>query len=125
VIALERDQWITIGKLGPLQFEAGTYGYCGSAMAGFRGRVGRHFSKDKKLRWHIDYLLKMAQPVGAYLVPGGKEMECALGSFLSELPGSKPVKGFGSSDCSCSSHLFLIDEASIPELLEKLGYLIS
>lgn len=117
---LRRDQTITIGRLGPIHFLAGTYAYCGSAMAGYRGRVGRHFSRDKKLRWHIDFLLEEAEPMAAYLAPGGKGVECALGMLLSGLEGSQPIKGFGCSDCGCISHLFWIEGSSIPDLLEKM-----
>jgi Uri superfamily endonuclease len=89
-------------------------------MGGYRGRVGRHFSSSKKLRWHIDYLLEEAEPVAALLVPGGEGMECALGRILSVMEGSVPIKGFGSSDCPCGSHLYRIEESSIPFLAEKI-----
>ena len=89
-------------------------------MADYRGRVGRHFSKDKKLRWHIDYLLEEAGPVGALLVAGGEGVECALGRLLSTLENSEPIKGFGSSDCSCDSHFYRIEESSIPALIENI-----
>ena len=89
-------------------------------MAGYRGRVGRHFSRDKKLRWHIDYLLEEAEPVGAFLVSGGEGVECALGRLLSTLENSEPIKGFGSSDCSCCSHFYRIEESSIPVFIEKI-----
>jgi Uri superfamily endonuclease len=116
LIFLKDEHTITVGKLGPVRFRSGTYAYCGSAMAGYRGRVGRHFSKEKKLRWHIDYLLQVAEPVGAYLVPGGEGMECMLGGIISSLDGSEPIEGFGSSDCSCRSHLCRIDDRSIDAL---------
>jgi Uri superfamily endonuclease len=120
LVSLDRDCAITVGKLGRIDFRAGTYAYCGSAMAGYRGRVGRHFSRVKKLRWHIDYLIEVAEPVSAFLVAGGEGMECALGRLLSGLEGSLPVPGFGSSDCRCTSHLFWIEESSIPSLAEGI-----
>jgi Uri superfamily endonuclease len=92
-------------------------------MAGYRGRLGRHFSQEKRLRWHIDYLLQEAEPVGAFLVHGGAGMECSLSRLLSSLDGSEPVEGFGSSDCSCISHLYRIDESSIPSLTGEIGKL--
>lgn len=121
LIFMRDEQLVTVGKLGRLRFRSGTYVYCGSAMAGYRGRVGRHFSKEKKLRWHIDYLLQVAEPVGAYLVPGGEGVECMLGALITSLEGSEPVDGFGSSDCSCRSHLFRIDDGSIDALTELIG----
>jgi Uri superfamily endonuclease len=119
-VALEHDRLISVGRLGQILFRSGVYAYCGSAMAGYRTRVGRHFSKEKKLRWHIDYLLQEAEPVGAYLVQGGEGVECALGRILSSLDGSEPVAGFGCSDCSCPSHLYRIEESSIPSLTGAL-----
>lgn len=116
IVSLERDHLISVGKLGQIMFRSGTYAYCGSAMAGYRSRVGRHFSREKKLRWHIDYLLQKGEPVCAFLIPGGHEMECSLGRLLSSLEGSEPIPGFGSSDCSCRSHLYRIEESSIPTL---------
>ena len=120
LVSLDRDVLIEVGRLGIIHFSAGTYAYCGSAMAGYRGRVGRHFSSSKKLRWHIDYLLEEAKPVAALLVPGGEGMECALGRILSAMDGSEPVKRFGSSDCTCVSHLYRIQESSISFLAEKI-----
>jgi Uri superfamily endonuclease len=113
IVHLDRDRLIGVGRLGPIMFRSGTYAYCGSAMSGYRGRVGRHFSSEKKVHWHIDYLLEEAAPVGAFLVKGGEGMECALGKLLSSLAGSEPIDGFGSSDCSCISHLYRIEESSI------------
>ena len=125
LVSLERDRSITVGRLGVMTFSSGIYAYCGSAMAGYRGRVGRHFSKDKKIRWHIDYLLREAEPVGAFLVHGGEGVECSLGALLSRLEGSEPVVGFGCSDCSCVSHLYHIEEASLSSLadaIRDIGY---
>jgi Uri superfamily endonuclease len=121
MIVLPDEHLITVGKLGRIRFRSGTYLYCGSAMAGYRGRVGRHFSKEKKLRWHIDYLIQVAEPVGAYLVHGGEGVECMLGGLISSLDGSEPIEGFGASDCSCRSHLFRIDDGSINALTELIA----
>ena len=86
IVSLDRDCLITVGKLGQIRFRSGIYAYCGSAMAGYRSRVGRHFSQDKKLHWHIDYLLEEAEPIGAFLVQGGDDIECVL-SRITVLPG--------------------------------------
>jgi Uri superfamily endonuclease len=119
-VSLDRDRKILIGKLGQIKFRSGTYAYCGSAMAGYRTRVGRHFSQDKKLHWHIDYLLQEAEPICAFLIPGGKDMECLLARLLSSQEGSEPVPRFGSSDCKCPSHLYHIEELSIRSLTDSL-----
>jgi sugar fermentation stimulation protein A len=123
IVSLEKDRTIAVGKLGFIEFAAGTYAYCGSAMAGYRNRIKRHFSREKRLHWHIDYLLEEAEPVGAFLLPGGDGVECSLGKLLSSLTGSEPVVGFGSSDCSCRSHLYRIEDSSIPILTESIEQL--
>lgn len=100
---------IRIGKLGTFRFPKGGYAYVGSGMKGMEARVLRHFSEDKKLHWHIDYLLEAGEAIGFALFPCEERIECVLNDFVSRLPGSiDPVKGFGSSDCDCFSHLHLL-----------------
>ncbi|MEE9474859.1 MAG: GIY-YIG nuclease family protein, partial [Candidatus Hydrothermarchaeaceae archaeon] len=57
IITLEEDKNICVGKLGPVDFKKGYYVYIGSALNSLEGRINRHRRKDKKLRWHVDYLL--------------------------------------------------------------------
>ncbi|MBU4245420.1 MAG: GIY-YIG nuclease family protein [Nanoarchaeota archaeon] len=57
VIRLEKDARIRIGSLGELFFEKGSYVYVGSAMNGLENRIARHLRYEKKLHWHIDYML--------------------------------------------------------------------
>ncbi|MDR3074469.1 MAG: DUF123 domain-containing protein, partial [Candidatus Methanoplasma sp.] len=47
---------INVGALGILHFREGRYCYVGSAMNGLDQRIARHTSKQKTVRWHIDYL---------------------------------------------------------------------
>lgn len=59
IIKLNQNSRIKIGKkLGFIQFEKGYYVYVGSAMNSLESRLKRHLSNDKKLHWHVDYLLK-------------------------------------------------------------------
>jgi len=46
-----------IGALGRVKLKRGTYVYVGSAQNNLKKRIQRHFSNNKKIRWHIDYLL--------------------------------------------------------------------
>ncbi len=48
---------VCIGRLGTFIFQAGIYVYTGSARKNMDARLKRHFSKEKKMHWHIDYLL--------------------------------------------------------------------
>jgi Uri superfamily endonuclease len=63
----------------------------------------------KRVRWHIDYLLahSFTQVEGAALsVTKVRSKECQVSRNIFCLAESlPPVIGFGSSDCSCKSHL--------------------
>jgi len=105
---------VRVGKLGTYSFPKGTYAYVGTAMNGLEPRVRRHFSGEKKVHWHIDHLLERGEAVQAILVPSEIRLECLLNRLVDGLPGSRRiVKGFGSSDCDCHSHLHLIPSRSM------------
>lgn len=94
---------LTVGKLGKFDFPAGHYVYTGSAKANLEARIARHLSKDKKLKWHIDYLLN-APGVHVTQLTRSIENECACNQ---NTPGNCLVAKFGASDCrsGCISHL--------------------
>jgi len=102
-IVLAADARIAVGRLGEFLFPAGRYVYTGSARRNLDARVRRHLSRDKKLRWHIDYLLaaEQAEVVGVRLFEDG---ECAVNQATE---GVVVAPGFGASDCrsGCGSHL--------------------
>ncbi|MEM2418783.1 MAG: GIY-YIG nuclease family protein, partial [Candidatus Hadarchaeales archaeon] len=91
-----------IGGLGEVEFRAGNYAYVGSALGGVEKRVGRHLSAEKKLHWHIDYLLLRAAPYDILAAEGEKGKECEVARKLSSELSC--VEGFGCSDCGCVSH---------------------
>jgi Uri superfamily endonuclease len=118
ILHLERSEEITVGKLGVFSFPAGYYLYVGSALGpgGLRARLARHRRHDKKLRWHIDYLLEHAQLVEVWSVASTDKLECLWAQAAWELPGAEiPVPGFGSSDCRCPSHLIYLARKPIYE----------
>ncbi len=105
-----RGRW----HLGP-----GYYLYIGSARGsgGLVSRISRHFSTNKKLRWHIDYVLaEGATPLIAFLFPNLTEDE------LYELVSTSlepAIEGFGCTDKpSHLTHLFKVRESELKELLE-------
>jgi sugar fermentation stimulation protein A len=103
---LDNTAEIAIGKLGRFTFPAGHYLYFGSAMNGLQARISRHLRSNKKLHWHIDYFLRKATIIDIWCVESEERLECRLRLEATRLPGaSAPVKGFGASDCSCTSHL--------------------
>lgn len=120
-ISLGSDKELSVGALGELLFEAGTYCYIGSAMGGLDQRVSRHISREKKVRWHIDRLTLAADLVTAYESYPDYIPECELAS-LARSSGMVPcARGFGCSDCSCDTHLFMVTEGSLERLVEVAG----
>lgn len=104
IILLDRRRAISVGALGTVVFEAGAYAYVGSALRGLDARIDRHLRDEKKLHWHIDYLLQHAEIVDVVRVYTDQRLECRIAAPLCDrLPR---VDGFGCSDCSCPSHLF-------------------
>ncbi len=95
---------IQVGQKGSFIFPKGYYIYTGSAKKGLKGRVLRHFKKNKKKFWHIDYLLPYADIQD--VIMHAKKTECYWNNRLIDLEGSEVlVDGFGSSDCKCKTHL--------------------
>jgi len=106
VIRLEGGLIIKVGSRGTFAFPAGYYVYTGSAKRGLESRIARHLRNKKRMRWHIDYLLQYAKVIGVRRFRGNMS-ECALSRSVENLPnGRVVVRGFGSSDCACSAHLF-------------------
>lgn len=96
---------IPVGKLGQFSFPAGQYIYVGRAKRNLKNRLERHQRKNKTLHWHIDYLLQYTKLETIVTYVGNDE--CGLARHLSCQPEiTIPVRKFGSSDCSCESHLF-------------------
>ncbi len=111
VLRLARPAIIAVGALGLHMFPPGTYIYTGRASKSLSKRIARHRRVEKKLRWHIDYLLQQAQIQGIQLYQGRATEECSINKETAQaLQGVFPVKGFGSSDCRCTSHLMLVPE---------------
>lgn len=110
IIQVARDINITVGILGNLFFKKGLYAYVGSAQNNLELRVKRHMRKEKKLFWHIDFLLKdeNVKIIEVLFLAAGKEEECIIAKELSSK--GKPLDGFGCSDCACNSHLFWIKD---------------
>jgi Uri superfamily endonuclease len=111
IINLKYSICIRVGALGDLTFTAGLYAYVGSAQNSIELRVARHQRREKRLFWHIDYLLnnEAAKIIGVYYTDGQKRQECQIATLILE-NGGKPVAGFGSSDCKCLSHFFRIQD---------------
>jgi Uri superfamily endonuclease len=110
IIQVDENVDVTVGALGKLTFEKGLYVYVGSAQANLEQRIKRHLGKEKRLFWHIDYLLNdsVARIVKVLYKQVDRIEECELAEVIGERGES--VEGFGCSDCSCKSHLFRIGD---------------
>ncbi len=113
--------------MGVTDFEAGIYVYVGSALSGIEQRVSRHRSETKKKRWHIDHFLEKANVISVIAIPSDeKSVECSMANLLSRCEGAtRPVKGFGSSDCSCVSHLIYLGDSDPEWIAEEVAMRIS
>ncbi|GMQ77097.1 MAG: hypothetical protein BMS9Abin01_2409 [Gammaproteobacteria bacterium] len=97
-----------VGRWGRINLEMGHYIYIGSAFGpgGVQARVSRHFRKEKRKHWHIDYLREFMIPVGAWYTLDCKRLEHIWARALAEMSGISCIQRFGCSDCNCHSHLF-------------------
>jgi Uri superfamily endonuclease len=161
LLKLDKQERITVGRLGTFGFPAGYYLYVGSALGpgGLRARLARHRrgsesssgrgaqgaspqpslpppegvkaalltapqsrsgQTDKKLHWHIDYLLQRAQLIEVWSVASAEKLECKWGEAARRLSGAQvPVRGFGSSDCRCPTHLIYFSARPDREQFEQ------
>lgn len=104
-LQLKYAQDISIGRLGNFHFQKGIYIYVGSAKKNILHRIKRHKEVEKKYHWHFDYL----RPYGTIIkiiTYDNSFTECGLADKIrKDVDGSIPVRGFGTSDCKCGSHL--------------------
>lgn len=105
VLRLEAPKTIAVGSLGPVPFAEGYYVYVGSAKKNLDQRMAHHRALRKKMHWHMDYLRKETDFVGAIPIRTCDDLEHDLARALSEI-ADWDVPEFGCSDCHCRSHLF-------------------
>jgi sugar fermentation stimulation protein A len=118
IIKLKSDKSIKVGSLGKLEFRKGFYCYIGSAIGNItiENRCYRHLKKNKKIRWHIDYLRKEAEIVSIFAIASKEKIECEIADKIFKKANGFIPK-FGSSDCGCRSHLFYFkNEKSLSKL---------
>ena len=107
IAELDEAQDIKVGRRHRFFFKKGFYGYIGSALGSLESRLERHL-KQGKPHWHIDYLLNHASIRMIVCAETSQKRECLVAQDLSrQIPS---IKGFGSTDCKCSSHLFFCDD---------------
>ncbi len=117
LISIKKPISVCIGKLGNVDFKEGWYIYVGSAMGrkatSLKYRVRRHLAPvtQKRMHWHVDYLLASpdCKVAGAVMVPSLDKIECQIVSVIGLMGGQPWGSRFGASDCSnCASHLHFL-----------------
>jgi Uri superfamily endonuclease len=123
IIALPMDTVLTVGSLGKVAFAAGYYLYVGSALGGLQARLARHLRAEKRLHWHIDYLLQVGRICTIWYALGNARRECMWARTLAAMPDIRPaVARFGASDCACPTHLYCSAARPDREVFQTLAH---
>lgn len=112
ILHLKRSRKVRIGKLGEVYFNKGFYIYVGSAMLNLTKRMERHRRLRKRHHWHIDELRAVAEFHSLLAIRSSDRLECEIAKALSRTT-EWSILDFGSTDCSCHSHLFGISKDPI------------
>jgi sugar fermentation stimulation protein A len=105
VLKLNRPSVANVGSLGRIRLSGGYYTDVGSARKGMRSRLSRHLAREKRKRWHIDWLTTHPNVVPIAVATTGRTgLECEIAGLLSARAEAL-VRSFGCSDCKCESHL--------------------
>ncbi|MCB0095823.1 MAG: GIY-YIG nuclease family protein [Caldilineaceae bacterium] len=105
----EVNRTIQVGRLGQFRLQPGFYLYVGSALGpgGVAARVAHHGRMSARPHWHIDYLRQHTALINVFCRHDPVRREHEWAQQLSHRDGlTFPLRGFGSSDCTCRSHLF-------------------
>ncbi|OGP92430.1 MAG: hypothetical protein A2156_13925 [Deltaproteobacteria bacterium RBG_16_48_10] len=105
ILNLKRNRKIDVGKWGKVHFRKGFYIYVGSAMANLSRRMERHRHLRKRHHWHIDELRAVAEFHSVLAIRSSERLECEVAKAMSKI-AEWSVSQFGSTDCSCKTHLF-------------------
>jgi len=98
--------------------------YIGSAKGCLETRLKRDLRKEKRIFWHIDYLLENQKAKILQIWIIDKKMECQTTEVFYQDPTTEIIKkGFGSSECKCVTHLFYIkNKERIKKILKEIGF---
>jgi len=118
ILRLPEEGDIQIGSVGGIRFRKGYYLYVGSARRNLSSRIERHRRTRKRLFWHIDFLRAVAAFHLALPIRTQDVLECEIARAMKET-AEWEIPGFGSSDCSCSSHLY----GMVRDPLQSAGFI--
>ncbi len=111
IASVSQMKRIEVGQLGNFDIVPGYYTYVGSAFGsgGLRARLSHHLESIGAPHWHIDFLLRVAQPVEVWYSTASRKLEHHWADLLDKASQFRiPIPRFGSSDYhrSRASHLF-------------------
>lgn len=75
-------------------------------------RIARHKRNLKRLHWHIDYLRQVATVRAVIPIRTSADVEHILASQVVRICDWH-IRGFGCTDCACTTHLFAFKENPI------------
>jgi sugar fermentation stimulation protein A len=104
ILRLPQEVRKGIGNIGEVRFREGYYLYVGSARRNLSKRIERHRRIRKRHFWHIDFLRATAEFHSALPIRTENLIECEIARAVKGI-AEWEIPRFGSSDCSCSSHL--------------------
>ena len=126
IIEVPKDVTFFVGSLGEIKIKKGALLYVGSGLNGVEKRIMRHFRREKKRHWHIDYITSILQPKIAVYIVDERKLEDAVAKELLSNHHLTPILGFGATDSKLSTHLFWGENVDIlltiaSNILEKIG----
>lgn len=77
---------LEIGRLGTYDLIPGFYAYMGSAFGsgGLHARIHHHLESAAQAHWHIDYLLRFAEPVEVWYALSDRKLEQDLAGVFEQ-----------------------------------------
>ena len=122
ILKSDRRTDLRIGSLGRLVTEPGYYLYIGSAFGpgGIRARLRHHRRVSNRPHWHIDYLRTATELMQAWCIAGVRREHAWARALEKSARMAAPLKGFGSSDCDCCTHLFYTGSKPTRATLQSL-----
>jgi len=127
LLACNRPFKLRIGKLGLVRLEKGYYFYTGSALGrgalSLEQRVARHRRRNKRVKWHIDYLTVHDEIVIVNVIctRNSRRLECKINrQILSNFDSEPVIRGAGASDCKCRGHLLSVKLLHARTMVKRL-----
>ncbi|TDX11819.1 MULTISPECIES: DUF123 domain-containing protein [Petrotoga] len=112
MIEIKKDYTVNFNHK-EIKINKGLYAYIGSAMKNLHQRVGRHLTFNEKAyqkHWHIDGILENEENkiIFIAMLPSDRRIEEDISIEFAK--NFEFIKGFGATDLTVKSNLYLIDD---------------